>query len=74
LDYDLDRPDCPLHGTASDHGELRVSVEARVRAEVAEEIARAMEAMCPEPDEVHAGDHCDYREAAAAARQHASRP
>jgi hypothetical protein len=45
--------------------------DARMRREMAAEIAEAIGAMCPEPGAVHAGGHCDFAEAAATARRHA---
>ena len=50
------------------------SRDARVRAETAEQIARSIEGLCPTPGEVHAGDHCDFADAAAVAREYAVRP
>lgn len=45
--------------------------DAKLRKAVAEEIARAVEAMCPEPGGVHVGGDCDFAAAAAVAREHA---
>ena len=36
---------------------------------VVERVAAAIEALCPDPDDEHAGGHCPYQEAAAAARK-----
>lgn len=64
----------PLHinraGFAWSDDETALAV-LDLRREVAEEIARAVEALCPEPGGIHAGGHCDFAAAAAVAREHA---
>lgn len=45
---------------------------ARVRAAVAEDLAQLVESLCPARDSAHLGDHCDFRLAAVAIREHAA--
>jgi hypothetical protein len=47
--------------------------DARVQAQVAEELARIVESLCPDPDVQHAGSHCDFADAAAVIREYAGK-